>query len=116
MRVHPRAVAAYRDYLKEKEVPHVFHPHKNFALLDLLQSPATAEMGEQCLCMLARSISSMGASLRSPKPLARYLATQPPPPDRAASPTPALIPGGRHGDAACPGDARLRQGGIQAGQ
>jgi 5-methylcytosine-specific restriction endonuclease McrA len=73
--VHPEAYAAFSEYLRKKKVLHAWHAIKK-GLLNLLCRTATAGEAERRLAMLANDLVTATASQRSPRPLARYLATR----------------------------------------
>jgi hypothetical protein len=73
--VHDDAYQAYGAYVRKRRPPHVYHTVKK-GLLNLLRKPATAGQAERRLAMLANDLVTMTATQRSPRPLARYLATQ----------------------------------------
>ena len=75
MTVHDDAYEAYCGYLRGLKVPHVYHTIKK-GLLNLLRRPATSNEAERRLAMLANDLVTVTASQRSPRPLARYLATR----------------------------------------
>ncbi len=75
MPVHADAYLAYVDYVRQLKTPHVYHLIKK-GLLNLLQQPNQAEKAERRLGMLANDLVRITATQRSPRPLARYLATK----------------------------------------
>jgi hypothetical protein len=76
MTVHEDAYEAYSEYVRTRRpMPHLYHTIKK-GLLKLLCRPATAGQGERLVGMLADNLVTVTASQRSPRPLARYLATR----------------------------------------
>jgi hypothetical protein len=75
MTVHDDAYAAFCDYVRWRKVPHVYHTMKK-GLLNLLRRPGTSGEAERRLGMLANDLVTISATQRSPRPLARYLATR----------------------------------------
>jgi hypothetical protein len=73
--IHDDAYAAYCDYVRKLRVPHVYHTIKK-GLLNLLRRPATSGEAERRLSMLANDLVTVTNTQRSPRPLARYLATK----------------------------------------
>src|SRR5262249_52710432 len=76
MTVNKEAYAAFCDYVRQRRpLPHVYHTIKK-GLLNLLHRPDPAAGAERRLAMLANDLVTVAASQRSPRPLARYLATR----------------------------------------
>ena len=76
MTITDAAYEGYCDYVaKRKPVPHFYHTIKK-GMLNLLRRPGTSEHAERMLSMLADNLVTITATQRSPRPLARYLATK----------------------------------------
>lgn len=75
LRVHDDAYAAFGDYVASRKPAHVYHFIKK-GLLNLLRRESTGDDAERRLGMLANDLVTATATQRSPRPLARYLATK----------------------------------------
>lgn len=74
MTIHDAAFEAYSDYLRKIRVLHPYHTIKK-GILNLLRRPATVERAQQMVAMIADNLVTISNTQRSPRPLARYLAT-----------------------------------------
>jgi 5-methylcytosine-specific restriction endonuclease McrA len=72
--IHDDAYNAYSEYIRTRNVPHVYHTIKK-GLLNLLRRSGAAVQAERLLGMLADNLVSIANTQRAPRPLARYLAT-----------------------------------------
>lgn len=73
--VHAEAYNAYCSYLGQRKVLHPFHTIKK-GMLKLLCEPAFVERGERTIGLIANNLVNITNTQRSPRPLARYLATR----------------------------------------
>lgn len=75
MTIHPAGYEAYAKYVEGRKPPHLYHTIKK-GMLKLLQRPQEQEQAERLLSMIAQNLVTITATQRSPRPLARYLATK----------------------------------------
>lgn len=75
LRVHEDAYGAYQEYVKSRKPAHAYHFIKK-GLLNLLRRESTGADAERRLAMLANDLVTATTTQRSPRPLARYLATK----------------------------------------
>lgn len=73
--ISDRAYEQYSKYLHKKGVLHPYHTIKK-GLLNLLRRPLTIDRAEKMLAMIANNLVTISNTQRSPRPLARYLATR----------------------------------------
>jgi hypothetical protein len=73
--VNPDAYQAFCGYLQSRRVLHPYHTIKK-GILNLLTRPATANRGQQMIALIADNLVAIAGTQRSPRPLARYLATR----------------------------------------
>jgi hypothetical protein len=73
--VHDSAYEAYCEYLRQRKVLHPYQTIKK-GILNLLRRPATIERGQQLIGMIADNLVAITNTQRSPRPLARFLATR----------------------------------------
>lgn len=72
--IHDDAYNAYCEYLTRRKVVHPYHTLKK-GLLNLLRRAGIRDRGEELLGMMAANLVSISETQRSPRPLAKYLAT-----------------------------------------
>jgi 5-methylcytosine-specific restriction endonuclease McrA len=75
MTIHETAYNAYCDYLHSIRVLHPYHTIKK-GILNLLRRATLVDRGQQMIGLIADNLVSITNTQRSPRPLARYLATQ----------------------------------------
>jgi hypothetical protein len=75
MTIHENAYEAYCGYLRKRKVLHPYHVVKK-GLLKLLTRPQTSDKAERLLSMIASNLVEVASTQRSPRPLAKYLATR----------------------------------------
>ena len=75
MTVHEKAYAAFADYVSKKKPPHVYHTIKK-GMLKLMTHGGSMATAQRQLALLADNLVSITNTQKSPRPLARFLASQ----------------------------------------
>ena len=73
--VDEKAFEAYSDYIGKKRPPHLFHTIKK-GMLKLMTDGGSMATAERQLALLADNLVSITNTQKSPRPLARFLATE----------------------------------------